>query len=101
MYQSMAESVEQNNWNFNISKDIVMCVLHIMQRLIENTLGYMASAAHYKDIILESLRKLTGLENFNWREFKQRVTEEGIATTSFRTTVKSSMLSGDDYSQKY
>ena len=48
-------------------KDIVMCVLHIKQRLIENTLGYMASAAHYKDIILENLRKLPGLENFNWR----------------------------------
>ena len=100
----MAESVEQYDslrreeitgiLRFQ-PKDIIMCVLHVKQRLVENTLGYMASAAHYKDIILENLRKLSGLENFNWREFKQRVTEEGITTTSFRTTVKSSMLSGD------
>ena len=30
---------------------IIMCVLHIKQRLVENTIGYMASSKLWKDVI--------------------------------------------------
>lgn len=41
--------------------DIIMCSLHVKQRLVENTIGYMASSCYSKDIILDNLRKLKDL----------------------------------------
>ncbi|KAG2373900.1 hypothetical protein C9374_011785 [Naegleria lovaniensis] len=76
-------------------KDLIMCALHVKQRLVENTIAYMASSGQYNNTILQNLQKLKGLEHFNWRELKQRVTEYGISQTSERVTAKSSMLSGD------
>ena len=72
-----------------------MCALHVKQRLVENTIAYMASSGQYNNTILQNLQKLKGLEHFNWRELKQRVTEYGISQSSERVTAKSSMLSGD------
>ena len=49
-------------------KDLIMCALHVKQRLVENTIAYMASSGQYNNTILQNLKKLKGLEHFNWRE---------------------------------
>ena len=61
----------------------------------KSTIVYMASNVQYNNVILQNLQKLKGLEHFNWRELKHRVSEYGISQTSDRVTAKSSMLSED------
>ena len=75
--------------------EIILCSLHVKQRLVENTIGYMASSCEHKDKILENLKKLKGLEGFSWRELKDRVSENGTPSTQDRVVTKSSMLSGE------
>ena len=73
---------------------IIMCILHVKQRLVENTVAYIASSVEWKDVVEGNLTKLPGLETFKWRELKERVSQYGVPTTCERSTVKSSMLSG-------
>ena len=66
---------------------IIMCILHVKQRLVENTVAYIASSVEWKDVVEGNLTKLPGLETFKWRELKERVSQYGVPTTCERSTV--------------